>query len=85
MAVFTQIRHKKTNTKNKEYIFNLTVLYLEKYSNTVQQDVPWFLRGKESAFNAGDAGLIKKVGQEDLLEKVMATHCGIIDWEIPCT
>ena len=28
---------KKTNTKNKENIFNLTVQYLEKYSSTVQQ------------------------------------------------
>ena len=30
--LFTQIVHKKTNTKNKENIFNLTVQYLEKNS-----------------------------------------------------
>ena len=30
--------------------------------------------------NAGDAGLI--LGQEDLLEKEMATHSSILVWEI---
>ena len=31
--------------------------------------------------NAGDAGLI--LGQEDPLEKEMATHSSILDWRIP--
>ena len=33
--------------------------------------------------NAGDAGSI--LGQEDLLEKEMATHPSIPDWKIPWT
>ena len=35
--------------------------------------------GKESACNAGD------LGQEDLLEKGMTTHSGILAWSIPWT
>ena len=31
--------------------------------------------------NAGDAGSI--LGQEDLLEKEMATHPSVLAWEIP--
>ena len=27
---------------------------------------------------------VQSLGQEDLLEKEMATHCGILAWEIPC-
>ena len=28
---------------------------------------------------------IRSLGQEDLLEKEMATHCSILGWEIPWT
>ena len=38
---------------------------------------------KESAFNAGDQGLIPK--SERSLEKKMATHSCIIAWRIPWT
>ena len=38
---------------------------------------------KESACNAGDPGSIP--GWEDPLEKEMATHSGILSWEIPWT
>ena len=37
-------------------------------------------KGKESACNAGDLGLI--LGWEDPLEKEMATHSSIFAWEI---
>ena len=39
--------------------------------------------GKESAFYAGDPGLI--LGWEDTLEKGMATLSSILAWEIPWT
>jgi len=39
--------------------------------------------GKNSPANAGDMGSIP--GQEDPLEKEMATHSSILAWEIPCT
>ena len=39
--------------------------------------------GKESAYNAGDPGLIP--GSEDLLEKEMATHSSTRAWKIPRT
>ena len=39
--------------------------------------------GKESAYNAGDPGLIP--GSEDLLEKEMATHSSTRAWKIPWT
>ena len=38
---------------------------------------------KNSPANAGDMGSIP--GQEDPLEKEMATHSSILAWEIPCT
>ena len=37
--------------------------------------------GKESPCSAGDLGLIP--GQEDPLEKEMATHSSILAWKIP--
>ena len=43
----------------------------------------WWLKSKESACNAGDPGSIP--GWEDPLEKEMATHSGILSWEIPWT
>ena len=39
--------------------------------------------GKESTCNAGDPGLI--LGQEDPLEKGMATHSSILAWRSPWT
>ena len=39
--------------------------------------------GKESACSAGNPGLI--LGQEDPLEKEMATHFSILAWRIPWT
>ena len=45
--------------------------------------LPWRLSGKESAYNAEDVGLIS--GQEDPLEKEMATHSSILAWEMPWT
>ena len=38
---------------------------------------------KNPPANAGDMGLIP--GQEDLLEKGMATHSSILAWRIPWT
>ena len=43
--------------------------------------LPRWLSGKESACSAGDSGLI--LGQEDPLEKEMATHFSILAWKIP--
>ena len=37
--------------------------------------------GKASACNAGD--WVRSLGQEDPLEKEMATHCSILAWRIP--
>ena len=39
--------------------------------------------GKESACHAGDPG--RSLGQEDPLEKEMATHSSIPAWKIPWT
>ena len=38
-----------------------------------------------SVGDAGDLGSIPGSGQEDLLEKEMATHSSILAWEIPLT
>ena len=36
---------------------------------------------KESSCSAGDP--VKSLGQEDPVEKEMATHSGILTWKIP--
>jgi len=42
------------------------------------------LSGKESACRAGDEETgVRSLGQEDSLEKGMATHSGILAWKIP--
>ena len=35
--------------------------------------------------NAGDAGSIRFLSQEDALEEKMATHSSILTWEVPWT
>ena len=45
--------------------------------------LPRWLTSKESAYSAGDAGLIP--GSEDPLEEEMATHSSILVWKIPWT
>ena len=42
--------------------------------------VPWWLRRKESACNAGD--LVRSLGWEDPLEEGMATYSSILAWRI---
>ena len=39
--------------------------------------------GKESAYNVGD--WVQSLGQEDSLEKGMATNSSILAWRIPWT
>ena len=45
--------------------------------------LPWWISGKEPTCNARDPG--STLGQEDPLEKEMATHSSILAWEIPWT
>ena len=45
--------------------------------------LPQWLSGQESFCKAGDTGSI--LGQEDPLEKEMATHFSILAWKIPWT
>ena len=42
---------------------------------------PWWLRGKASACNAGDA--VQSLGPEDFLEYEIATSSSILAWKIP--
>ena len=46
----------------------------------LDQGLPWWLSGKESPCNAGDASLIP--GQKDPMEEDMATHFSIFAWRI---
>ena len=47
----------------------------------MKRDFPGGSDSKESASNRGDLGLT--LGQEDPLQKGMATHSSILAWEIP--
>ena len=50
-------------------------------------ELPQWLSGKKSACNAGDLqeSEVRSLGQEDPLEKEMATKSSILAWEIPWT
>ena len=50
-----------------------------KYITNENLGLPWWLSGKEPTCQAGDVGLM---GQEDPLEKEMATHSSILAWRI---
>ena len=55
-----------------------------KLSTTSALNFPCGSAGKESAYNAGDLGLI--LGRwEDPLENGKATHSSILTWRIPWT
>ena len=41
--------------------------------------------GKESACQGRRPGWVQSLGQEEPLEKEMATHSSILAWEIPWT
>ena len=43
--------------------------------------LPWWVRGKASACSVGDQ--VWSLGQEDPLEKEMATHSSPLAWKIP--
>ena len=52
--------------------------------------LPWWLSGKESAYNVGDAGDMWEMCRfdtwvENSLEEEMATHSSILAWKIPWT
>ena len=51
--------------------------------NTSQVGLPRWLGGKESACQAEE--WVSSQGGEDPLKKEMATHSGILAWEIPWT
>ena len=52
----------------------------------VSQGLSQWLSGKDCTCNAGDAGDVGLIpGSKDALEEGMATHSGILAWEIPWT
>ena len=53
------------------------------YSSFKPLDFPGGSDGKVSAYNVGD--WVQSLGQEDLLEKEMATLSSILAWKIPWT
>ena len=71
-------RFKRFILNGIKYIENLRI----NLSSNVLEGLPWWLSGKESACQ--DAR-IQSLGQEDSLEKEMATHSSILAWEIPWT
>ena len=83
MAAVLLISVKKQNSMSKcEDLIGLTQRLMNQATYPGVNGLPWWLRGKESACNAGDSGLIP--GSEDTLEKEMATHwTGILARRIP--
>ena len=67
-----------TQLKEIFKIINLALNFIDE-----QRGFPGGFDGKESACNAGDP--VQSLGQEDPLEKGMATHSNILAWRIPWT
>ena len=49
-------------------------------SAVIKKKIPWWLSGKDPPANAGDVSSV--LGQEDPLEKEIATHSSNLPWEI---
>ena len=64
--------------KNTENFHNIMMNYILKK----KKGFPGGSNGKESAGNGGDP--VRSLGQEDPLEKGMATHFSILAWRISC-
>ena len=63
------------------YMYIHTYMYVCMY-----EGFPGGSDGKESTHIAGDPGsIIQSLGQEDPLEKGIATHSSILAWRIPWT
>ena len=57
-------------------------------NNPIKYRFPWWLSGKESAYNTGDTmqeTWVRSLSRENPLEEEMATHSSILAWEIPLT
>ena len=52
-------------------------------ADSIPTELPGGSDSKASAYNAGD--WVQSLGQEDILEKEMATHSSILAWKIPWT
>ena len=52
-------------------------------ADSIPTELPDDSDSKASAYNAGD--WVQSLGQEDILEKEMATHSSILAWKIPWT
>ena len=50
-----------------------------------QIGLPWWLSGKESAYQCWTQRLVQSRGWEEILEEGMATHSSIPSWSIPWT
>ena len=50
-----------------------------------EEGLPWWLSSKESSCSVGDLQemWVLSLGQEDPLEKGIATHSSTLAWEIP--
>ena len=86
-SVFPSIRGLSTDSQyDALYLVCCHLLDCELLCYRKYLGLPQWLSGKESACDAGDAGdAVRSLGQEDPLEKEMATQSSIRAWKIPWT
>ena len=74
------LKQKSYLKKKKNFFFN------GKYYNMFTWGFPGGASGKESTCSTGEQEMwVRSLGQEDPLEKEMATLSSILPWQIPCT
>ena len=72
--------HYELNMKLFQVILQLHLVIQEK-----EKGFPGGAVVKNPAANAGDEIWVRSLGQEDLLEKGLATHSSILAWRVPQT
>ena len=80
--LFTSISRNRNRDRDTEIYVDIYIYFL-----VGLVDISLWLSGKETACNARDLSSIpvRSLGQEDCLEKEMATHSSILAWRIQWT
>ena len=89
------MRLRKADSSNKKYhpMFKRTSLFACRFTQTCQksflvckssQGLPWWLSGKESAWQCRNRGFDPWAGKI-LWRKKMVTHSSVLAWDIPWT
>ena len=86
LTSFTKVFNFYHSTRGLLYSSTIQKLYRNTHTHTHTRDFPSGSVVKNLPANAGDTGVqVWSLGQEDPMEKKMATHSSFLAWKIPWT